>query len=159
MTKQAIDDKLETTGDDVPPPRSTAGALVARLRRVRARVRRHPRANLVWRIAIAVLGTLVLALGVLAIPYPGPGWLIVFAGLGILATEFTWAGRLLRFARHYYDAWSAWLGRQSLLVKLLVATATAAVVLLTLWLLGALGMVAGWVGLDGWTWLRSPLKG
>ena len=28
--------------------------------------------------------------------YPGPGWLIVIAGLFVLATEFTWAERLLR---------------------------------------------------------------
>ena len=71
-----------------------------------------------------MLGTVVLVLGIIAIPYPGPGWLIVFAGLGILATEFTWAGRLLRFARRYYDRWVAWVRRQNKVVQLLLALAT-----------------------------------
>jgi uncharacterized protein (TIGR02611 family) len=140
-----------------PPPRRRT--LRVRARHFRARVRRNPRTNLAYRIAIGVLGTLVLVLGVLAIPYPGPGWLIVFAGLGILATEFTWAGRVLRFARYYYDQWVAWISRQNLVVKLVVGLATFAIVVATLWLLGALSLVAGWVGLDSWTWLQSPIGG
>jgi uncharacterized protein (TIGR02611 family) len=108
---------------------------------------------------VGVIGTLVLIGGVIAIPYPGPGWLIVFAGLAILGSEFTWAKRVLRFARGKYDAWTDWLGRQNLFVKLLVLTATGLIVLATLWLLNALYLVAGWVGLDGWTWLKSPILG
>lgn len=150
MTEPA---ESSTTTVPRPPRRRTVRT---RLRHFRARVRRNPRTNLAWRTGIGVLGTIVLVLGLVAIPYPGPGWLIVFAGLGILATEFTWAGRLLRFARSYYDQWVAWISRQNLLVKLLVALATFAVVLATLWLLGALALVAGWVGLDGLTWLQSP---
>ena len=33
--------------------------------------------------------------GSILVPLPGPGWLIVFAGLAILATEYVWAQRLL----------------------------------------------------------------
>jgi uncharacterized protein (TIGR02611 family) len=128
-----------------------------RLRAFRAKVRARPALNLAWRIGVGVLGTAVLVLGVLAIPYPGPGWLIVFAGLGILATEFTWAGRLLRFARGYYDRWSAWVLRQNRVVQLLLGLVSLAVVLAMLWLLGALWFAAGIVGLDHRTWLQSPL--
>jgi uncharacterized protein (TIGR02611 family) len=131
--------------------------LRTRVRHVRARVRGNPRANMCWRIAIGVIGGVVLALGILAIPYPGPGWLIVFAGLGILATEFTWAGRLLHFARRHYDRWMAWVGRQHVAVKVLLGLLTCAIVLLTLWLLGAPYLVAELVGLGHWTWLQSPL--
>lgn len=138
-----------------PPSRDRS--LRARLRRFRARVRRNPRANKLWRVGIGVLGTLVLALGVVAIPYPGPGWLIVFAGLGILATEFTWAGRLLRFARRHYERWMAWVRRQNVVVKALLGLLTCAVVLATLWLLGAFSLVAQLVGLGHWTWLQSPI--
>jgi uncharacterized protein (TIGR02611 family) len=133
------------------------GSLRARLRRFRARVRRNPRANKVWRLGIGVLGTVVLALGIVAIPYPGPGWLTVFAGLGILATEFTWAGRLLHFARRHYDRWMAWVRRQNVVVKALLGLLTCAVVVVTLWLLGAFSLVAGLVGLGHWTWLQSPI--
>jgi uncharacterized protein (TIGR02611 family) len=136
------------------PPRHRT--LRTRLRHLRARVRRNPRANMLWRLAIGVLGGLVLVTGIIAIPYPGPGWLIVFTGLGILATEFTWAGRVLHFARRHYDRWMEWVGRQHVVVKALLGLLTCAVVLLTLWLLGAPYLVARLVGLGHWTWLQSP---
>ena len=34
-------------------------------------------------------------LGAIFLITPGPGWLIIFAGLGILASEFAWADRAL----------------------------------------------------------------
>lgn len=105
---------------------------------------------------VAVVGTVVLAAGIIAIPYPGPGWLIVFAGLAILATEFTWAQRVLHWMRGRYDAWTEWLRRQPLVVRLGVLALTGAVVLVTLWLLNAFGLVTGWLGLQ-WDWVRSPL--
>lgn len=101
----------------------------------------------------------MLTIGVIAIPYPGPGWLIVFAGLAILATEFAWARRLLHYLRGRYDAWTGWLGRQRLPVRIAVLALTGLVVLNTLWLLNAFYLVAGWVGLSDWTWLHSPLFG
>jgi uncharacterized protein (TIGR02611 family) len=101
----------------------------------------------------------VLAAGIVMIPYPGPGWVVVFAGLAILATEFHWARRVLRFARGKYDAWTEWLGRQSLVVRLAVLAATGLVVLATLYLLNALYLGAGLVGLGEWTWLQSPFFG
>ncbi|MDB5384994.1 MAG: hypothetical protein JWM11_640 [Planctomycetaceae bacterium] len=36
-----------------------------------------------------------ILVGIVLIPGPGPGWLIVYAGVGILATEFPWAQKLL----------------------------------------------------------------
>ncbi|GAA3862676.1 TIGR02611 family protein [Saccharothrix violaceirubra] len=119
---------------------------------------RHPALLLTYRIGVGVIGGLVLVAGVLMIPYPGPGWLVVFAGLAILATEFAWAGRVLKFAKRYYDAWVEWLKRQSLLVKGLVIAGTCAIVLVTCWLLGAFSLVGSWVGLD-WAWLESPIFG
>ena len=120
--------------------------------------RRNPALNLAYRIGVGVVGGLVLVAGVLMIPYPGPGWLVVFAGLAILATEFEWAGKVLKFAKHYYDLWVAWLKRQSLVVKLLVLGATGLIVLATLWLLGALALVGGWFGIHE-PWLDSPIFG
>ena len=124
----------------------------------RPRFRRNPAMNMTYRIGVGVVGGLVLVAGVLMIPYPGPGWLVVFAGLAILATEFEWAGRVLKFAKRYYDAWVAWLKRQNLVVKGLVLLATGLVVAVTCWLLGAFSLVGGWFGLD-WAWLESPIFG
>lgn len=127
-----------------------------RRRRIRAKIAANPTFDLAYRITVAVVGLVVLVLGILAIPYPGPGWLIVFAGLGILASEFTWAHRLLTFVRKYYDRFMDWFSAQSIVVKALGGLLTTAVVLLTLWLLGTFSLVGGWFGLT-WPWLSSPL--
>lgn len=42
-----------------------------------------------------LFGFTLLALGVVMIVTPGPGWLTILLGLGILAAEFVWARRLL----------------------------------------------------------------
>ncbi|HKR49650.1 MAG TPA: TIGR02611 family protein [Pseudonocardiaceae bacterium] len=112
--------------------------------------------DLAYRIMVGVVGMAVLIAGIIAIPYPGPGWLIVFAGLAILGTEFHWAQRVLQWVRGRYDAWTEWMRRQSLVVRLAVLALTGAIVLVTLWLLNAFGLVAGWIGLP-WDWVRSPL--
>jgi uncharacterized protein (TIGR02611 family) len=122
----------------------------------RERLRDRRFANLTYRIIVAVVGLAVLAVGIVAIPYPGPGWAIVFVGLGILATEFEWARRLLTYVRKRYDAVMGWFGRQGRWVQALGVVVTAAVVLATLWLFGALGWFAALIGIDS-PWLKSPL--
>lgn len=51
------------------------------------------------RIAVTIAGFVVVLVGIVLIPLPGPGWLIVFGGLAILATEYVWARRLLNYAK------------------------------------------------------------
>lgn len=116
------------------------------------------RSNMLKRVSIGIAGGLVLLAGIVMIPYPGPGWLVVFAGLAILATEFAWAHRVLHYARLRYDAWTDWLKRQHWSVRLLALALTGAIVVLTLWLLNAFALVAGWFGIE-WSWLGSPLFG
>lgn len=105
---------------------------------------------------IAIVGGIVLLAGIVMIPYPGPGWLVVFAGLGILSTEFDWAKRILHFARGKYDAWQDWLAAQKGYVKALFWLLTAAVVVTTIWLLNGYGLINQLLGL-GWDWVQSPL--
>lgn len=51
------------------------------------------------RIAVAVVGGTVLALGIALIVLPGPAFIVIPAGLAILAVEFAWARRWLNKAR------------------------------------------------------------
>jgi uncharacterized protein (TIGR02611 family) len=51
--------------------------------------------RMVWRVIIGVIGGGVTVAGAVALIGPGPGILILLAGLGILATEFAWAGRVM----------------------------------------------------------------
>ncbi|MEV0669922.1 TIGR02611 family protein [Mycobacterium sp. NPDC050441] len=122
----------------------------------RERLRSRPAAEFVYRIVVGVVGTLVLAVGIVAIPYPGPGWAIVFLGLAILASEFDFAKRALRYVRARYDAVMAWFDRQHVAVKGISAAFTGLVVVGTLWLFGVIGLTAGLVGLEQ-EWLKSPI--
>ena len=49
----------------------------------------------VRRVFRIVAGFTLLAVGILMLVTPGPGWLTIFLGLGLLAAEFMWARRLM----------------------------------------------------------------
>jgi uncharacterized protein (TIGR02611 family) len=95
---------------------------------VRDRLKSQPVIGHAYRVTIGVIGTLVVALGLLLVPFPGPGWLIVILGLLVLSTEFVWAQRLLGFVREQVRRWTDWMAAQSVVVRLGVALATAALV-------------------------------
>jgi uncharacterized protein (TIGR02611 family) len=69
--------------------------------RIRTWFKKTPIGRLVWRIIIGFIGGLITVLGAIALVGPGPGFLIVLAGLGILATEFAWAARVMVHTRTY----------------------------------------------------------
>jgi len=54
---------------------------------------------IVKRALVGFVGGLITLIGVVALVAPGPGWLIIFTGLGILASEFAWAARVLTSAK------------------------------------------------------------
>lgn len=112
-----------TAPADVPPKQR-----FTRLRAFRSRVRELPGGRLVWRVGVTIIGVAVIAIGIVLLPLPGPGWLIIFAGLGILASEYAWARRLLLFARRQLTTWSRWLARQPLWVRILGGLFSVAVV-------------------------------
>jgi uncharacterized protein (TIGR02611 family) len=90
---------------------------------IRERVRSTRGGRIAWRIGVGVLGTAIIAAGIVLLPLPGPGWLIIFGGLGLLATEFDWAARLLQFARRKLSAWTDWVATQSRPVQALIGLA------------------------------------
>jgi uncharacterized protein (TIGR02611 family) len=53
----------------------------------------------VRRVAVAVLGGTLTLAGIALLVLPGPGFVLVAAGLAILATKFTWAARPLAYAK------------------------------------------------------------
>jgi uncharacterized protein (TIGR02611 family) len=62
----------------------------------REQIKASPYGSLVWRIFIGVIGGLVTIIGTIFLFAPGPGLLVLLAGLGILATEFAWASSAIR---------------------------------------------------------------
>lgn len=69
------------------------------MRRWRSAIAARPALNVVYRVLITIIGSLVIVIGLILVPLPGPGWLIVFIGLTILGSEFHWARRLTSWVR------------------------------------------------------------
>ncbi|WP_229069706.1 TIGR02611 family protein [Actinoplanes sp. DH11] len=88
--------------------------------RVLDRIRSNSSGRLALKIGVGVLGGLVVAVGIVLIPFPGPGWAIVILGLAILAVEFHWARGLLAFTKRHVQSWTHWIARQSLPIRALV---------------------------------------
>ena len=90
-----------------------------KLQQVHHRVRASRTGRLTLQLVIGIVGAVVVAIGIVLIPFPGPGWLIVLGGLAIWAIEFVWAQRLLHFTRTHLERWWHWLGRQNIFVRIL----------------------------------------
>jgi uncharacterized protein (TIGR02611 family) len=91
------------TGSDEPGEVATAddetktqGSLGSRAPQfIKARRALH----LSWQVGVFVVGLAVVVAGVIMLPLPGPGWLVIFGGMAIWATEFVWAQLALRWTK------------------------------------------------------------
>jgi uncharacterized protein (TIGR02611 family) len=144
------------TTEETDEDESKWSRLKRRWARWRDRLRDRPVADVAYRIIVGVVGLAVLGVGIIAIPYPGPGWAIVFLGLAILATEFSVAQRALKWVRIRYDKAMDWFQRQHWSVQVVGGIFTALVVAATLWLLGAADWAGELVGFEQ-PWLNSPI--
>lgn len=52
-----------------------------------------------WQVGVFVVGLAVVVAGAAMLVLPGPGWLVIFGGMAIWATEFVWAQLVLRWTR------------------------------------------------------------
>ena len=115
-----MDEQPETPHGELPVEHRGAGPQRGRRRRalrdghakMRLRLDAHPRLRLLYKIGVGVLGALIVVVGLILVPLPGPGWLIVFVGVAVLGTEFPaahritqWVRRLARRARLRWRAW------------------------------------------------------
>lgn len=124
----------------------------------RRRIKANGTAARIYRVAVFVLGLVVVVLGLLLIPFPGPGWLIVIAGLAIWATEFERAQRVLEFVKGKLRLWEAWVKRQNLAVKALVGVVGIVFIAAVLWLTFHFSGVPGFFP-DGVTnWMRTTAR-
>ena len=80
-------------------PRRRWPRLRTALTRSRSWIHRHPRVRAPYRVLVGAAGLSVIVLGLILVPLPGPGWLIVFVGVAVLGTEFPAAHRLTQLVR------------------------------------------------------------
>ncbi|MET9322184.1 TIGR02611 family protein [Streptomyces sp. NPDC003038] len=55
--------------------------------------------HLSWQVGVFIVGLAVIGAGVAMLVLPGPGWVAIFAGLAIWATEFAWAHLVLHWTK------------------------------------------------------------
>jgi uncharacterized protein (TIGR02611 family) len=93
-----------------------------------------PGGHHLWRIGVALVGLAVVVTGAIMLVVPGPGWAVIFLGIGIWATEFPWARALLKAARRWVTRMTSWIRRRPFWLWIVVGLAcvllVAAVVLL-----------------------------
>ena len=121
------------------------------------RIRERPATYRLYRVAVGVLGSVLVVGGLLLVPLPGPGWLIVIIGLAVLATEFERAQRALAFVRGNVRAWERWMSRQAWYVQAGVGLLTFAFVASVVWVTLRLTGVPTFLPYDVSRWLGTYL--
>ena len=121
----------------------------------RRKIRSNPHSHLIYRIVVGVVGLVIVVIGLIMVPFPGPGWLVVFTGLAVWASEFEWAQTLLRRARRTLEAWSTWLMPKPWWVKGMALVVTVAAVGAIFWLLLLSGGVPGYLPDNVEEWIKK----
>jgi uncharacterized protein (TIGR02611 family) len=85
-----------------------------------------------WRVGVFIVGLAVVVGGVFLLPLPGPGWLVIFGGMAIWATEFVWAQLVLRWTKRKVAAGTRRALDPRVRRRSIVLTATALVVVAVL---------------------------
>lgn len=109
----------------------------------RRKIRSNAHTQRIYRVTVALVGAVVVIAGLIMVPFPGPGWLVVFLGVAIWASEFEFAQRLLQFGKRTLASWNAWMKVQHWYVQALAAALTLAAVLAIFYALLLVGGVPG----------------
>ncbi|MFJ8534885.1 TIGR02611 family protein [Streptomyces sp. NPDC093591] len=55
--------------------------------------------HLSWQVGVFIIGLAIVVAGIIMLPLPGPGWVVIFGGMAVWATEFVWAQLVLRWTK------------------------------------------------------------
>lgn len=106
----------------------------------RAAIRRDPRKLFFYRIAVAVLGVLLMIAAVVTGPLPGPGGIPLFlAGLAVWASEFEWAQNVMLWFKARFEDFRCWPRRRKAAFWCLVAVCACGGLYLSMLFFGAPG--------------------
>ena len=124
-----------------------------------AHARRNPVTSVVTKIVVTVIGLAVLGAGIVMMVTPGPGLVGIVVGLAILASEWTWAERLLKAARAKLDDARSAAAEMDPAVKRRRMLITAAAVLVVVGVIAIAVALWGWprLAVDGWGKAQSIL--
>lgn len=124
----------------------------------RAKIRANPQSHLIYRWAVFAVGLVVVVIGLILVPLPGPGWLIVILGLLVWASEFDRAQRLLEFVRDRLRRWNAWVQSKHWIVGATLGLVTFAFVLAVVWVIAKQSGSVSLLPEPYATWMRSTFR-
>ncbi len=106
---QRIEDSVEEAAEElVEGFEETVDRVLPPHLRARAWARRRRSTHVMWQAGVLTVGFGLVAAGIAMLVLPGPGWATIILGLIVLASEYTWARRLMdpvkRWARKAADA-------------------------------------------------------
>jgi uncharacterized protein (TIGR02611 family) len=102
-------------------------------KKFRSKMRSNPITDVAWKSVVATIGVTLLAVGLVLLVTPGPGWAIIFLGLVVLASEFAWASRLVAPVRARILKAVSGRKRPRLIWFVIVALVSIAALIATYW--------------------------
>lgn len=149
------DNATDIASEEQPTP--SGHAPERRRGRLHGTLHAHPVLSLTTKIVVALVGTLVTAVGVVMIVTPGPAFVLIPLGLAILSTEFEFARRWLRWARAKAEEAKRKSEEMDPAVRRRRLVLTGVAVLLVVGLVIAYVAVYDWphVAVGGWDWVQS----
>jgi uncharacterized protein (TIGR02611 family) len=120
---------------------------------------RNPALAATTKIAVTVVGSLVILAGLVMMVMPGPGILGLIVGLAILSTEYEWAARWLARAKrkaHEARVMAEQMDPRVRRRRLLLA---GTAILVVFGVVAAFVVAYGWPGVavTGWNWVQNAL--
>ncbi|KUN84820.1 hypothetical protein AQJ66_14805 [Streptomyces bungoensis] len=96
-------DEVAVTGDSAKAreqgPEQASGAAQGLGSRAPGFIKSRRALHVSWQVGVFVVGLAVVGAGIVMLPLPGPGWVVIFGGMAIWATEFVWAQLVLRWTK------------------------------------------------------------
>lgn len=114
MTSPSPDAATDDLAAEIAAGERTDTGAHRALARLRARLDSRPWLRLTYKIVVTAVGVTVVLIGIALLVLPGPGWLLIFLGLGILGTEFPVVRRLTdRLKALVMRVWHHWRERRA----------------------------------------------
>lgn len=123
----------------------------------RRRLRANSTTRPALRLTVGLVGLVLVGGGLLLVPLPGPGWLIVILGIAVWASEIEPASNLLDFVTARVRQWEQWVRVQARWVQALVAVATFVFVAAVAWTALKLTGLPPFLPADLTSWLQTNL--
>lgn len=127
------------------------------VKRLHVRLHAHPVSGAATKVVVTLIGTVVLIAGLIMMVTPGPGIVAIIVGLGILATEWPWAERLVTRAKEQAERAAEKARQMDPAVRRRRILVTLGLTMVVAGALAAYLAVYDWpeFAIDSWDWVQS----